>query len=481
MMPQKPALMLFGGFYQFELEAVNQLNGGGFASATIRLNKRIKVLPENVDDIPTLLDVFEYCEKTSLVNFLFSILVGGVVDPNCIAKQLHIRDDDGFILLRAKLTPVPSIQEPIDLSQSFTQQTFVQRIGKSEFFITGQTYEVTTQPSVLATLSMLHNDLIEDNWQSFKSPQLDWTTVYRAVIRPLETGLMGEYLDADVNDSIAERYMTFNTVFTTEIAMNQLDVSVLVYPKSAFGHDISFFTDDPDRVLFEVPEDDTDPFEMWRQTYAGIFPGFIPIVLRTGGRQLINGKQYIHTYMTTDGKVHNEWALHFIQSNRKNVMNLYPEAGTTNTVSMTIKLHGAQMYHFDASFFPFMQDSANLAIPYSGDNDFPHIIGLLECNFEEAIEDPKILSHTLPNPSGSFLDPRFCADLNQWMGLTENEPWILVNIVSKPTRRDYLVLTAHHPKGMNIPEDSIQEPPEPVPKTQTTAEPRRRWKLFGKV
>ncbi|MCM1214105.1 MAG: hypothetical protein NC548_06245 [Lachnospiraceae bacterium] len=461
MIPQKPILCIFGGLYHFMIEGVNMTGGGGFVTATIRPNDRVKVIPEKLDEIPSILDIFEFCEETTFVEFLLSIVVNGTIDPDYIVKQVHIRDDKGMIMIQARIIPGPSIQAPIDPTTSYKQQSFTQRLGKSEFFITGQEYDLPSQPVAMAVIDVLHNDLVtNDRWGGFTSPAVDWSVVYREMIHPLEKSAMGGYLGGMFTPNIGKQYMEFNTIFSVAMSYNQMD---------------------PTALLFEIPDDDTDPFEAWRQTYATVFPGFLPIILKTGGKMMINGDTYMYTSMVVEGKIQNGWATHFIQTNRPNVMYYYPEAGISNVVDMSIRLKENLPLHFEAAFFPFMEDSKNLAIPYSGDANYPYIIGVLECEFTEVIEDPRLLAHIIPNPAGTFLAEPFCKELNEWFGLGKNEPWMLVNIVSKPSQRNYFVLTKNHPKGLFIKQPDLPEASKPDDNAISAEKSKRRWGFFGKV
>lgn len=118
MAPQKPTLKLFGGAYLFSIGGTTQTGAFRFVSATIMPDPKIKVLPETLDKIPTILDVYEYCDNTSIVEFLLSILFDGAIDPYYTSKEVHIRDDRGMIFIRARIIPDLMCPQPVAPSPS---------------------------------------------------------------------------------------------------------------------------------------------------------------------------------------------------------------------------------------------------------------------------------------------------------------------------------------------------------------------------
>ena len=482
MVPQKPKLALFGGVYEFTVESAAHAGGFQYITATIGLNPKVKVLPENIDNFPDLLDVYELCDGTSIVEFLLSILFDGVIDPYYTTKEVHIREDNGFILIQARVGNILMCPTPIDSANSYSNQRVVQRIGKSEFFLSGQEYDFPTQCTEMGVITVSHSSLSKsDNWHGFKDPRVDWIAIYREFIDGMEIALHQSFLRTNAEPDILDKYATFATVYETNIVSDQLTVRMVTWPKSMLGTDVMFPTDDVNGFLVKIPPDGTDPLQFWRQVSGNLHPGLIPLLVTCDGSKTINGNDYLYLRLDDEQyEISNAWALHHQHTSRPNVMKFFPEAGLTNTVDMTVKVKPDKTYHFNATFFPFLQNSSALAILNSGNPDYPHVIGVLECEFTEILEDPYLFTAAFVDPSKTFLYGQFIAELNQWIGLPKDEEWVLLNYVADPNHRFYQVLTKHSPQGMQPMRSKSAESSEPVSndKDPQDESKKKRWKLW---
>lgn len=483
MTSQKPTLKLFGGAYLFSVEGTTQTGAFRFVSATIMPDPKIKVLPETLDKIPTILDVYEYCDNTSIVEFLLSILFDGAIDPYYTSKEVHIRDDRGMIFIRARIIPDLMCPQPVDASNSYTIQKFVQRLGNLEFMITGQEYDFPSEPTQMATVTVAHSPLsIRDNWHGFNSPLIDWISVYKEFILDMEFSLHQGGMVTYSNEDTISKYVKYISIFETSVTADQLSVRIVQYPRTMMGVDVAFPAGDPNAILLKVPNnenDGVDPLLYWRQIIGNLYPGIIPLLLTCTGTVVQNGDNYLYIKLDSESNgISNAWAFHQYHSVRPNAMMLFPNAGETNTIDMTIRIANDGEYSFSASFYPFIEEAKSIAILNSGNEEFPYVIGILECEFVADLLDMNFLTSIMIDPAGSFLSKEFVSQINQWMGLPKDETWMMFNYVARPNHRFFQVAVKHRPYGMTTERPNFLPEQKPASNELKRFEKKKRWKFW---
>ena len=191
-----------------------------------------------------------------------------------------------------------------------------------------------------------------------------------------------------------------------------------------------------------------------------------------------NGDNYLYIKLDSESNgISNAWAFHQKHSVRPNAMMLFPNAGETNTVDMTIRIADGGEYSFSASFYPFIEEAESIAILNSGNEEFPYVIGILECEFIADLLDINFLTSIMVDPAGSFLSKEFVSQINQWMGLPKDEMWMMFNYVARPNHRFFQVAVKHRPYGMTSEKPNSLPEQKPASNEIKRSE-KKRWKFW---
>lgn len=213
----------------------------------------------NVSKRMSLIDLYEYFEKTYLLEFLIVVIGNsGINNMTKCKKLINIDERSSRILVTAVLNQNQRYCGIEDEVESDLQTTDIIKLGKDSVMRTHQFFYSTTQA---VKYSIVKYSAFSDSLD-WTSDKVDWAIVYKSLIEPYILLMMRSALkvpDLDKPDQYKE-YMTFYVQYAIARTKSSFYCEIYILPKTVFGHSLVYNGENGRQILIGVKTDNQEDY-----------------------------------------------------------------------------------------------------------------------------------------------------------------------------------------------------------------------------
>lgn len=468
MKESKFGLLIFRNMYQFRLITIVGTDIGNEAVFELRRSPfpLEQLSPEQAEQIPTLLQIYEIFEKTYMLEFLMSLAVPGFYQIGSKnVKIIAVPDKDtAYMQITATFVPdapFPPIDEFETKSEVYSSMVSY-KLGKNMFVERWfQSYE--TAPFKFARISgTFDSTLFTRKFLGFSDRFFDYPIYYYDFIHPMIEGMISEYLKTDCTklENGYSEYMKFGVTCRSFYSPEHLHTIVGIRPIESLGHDIRWDNNSIDRLQIGVFDNqDTQQLNPFHQgDYAQIintaWQRFLPMTYPRFLGQMQQGKVLASVYTTATTE------MPYYGKPQKCENFIYTVANYDSAKQSLPVLQSYDMlpdFRYQAKIYDgetekvyttliramrFVHNGINVAFNFSfGDNN--KVVGALECFFDEELGVTQFRDPLISSIDKSMLEPRIAREICTSMRIKyhQNINIRLYPITVLPKYRRYLICT----------------------------------------